>query len=49
MVSIVDRLRQWLDDDTVVYECRNCGRTVEQRQDECPDCSSEEIIRYDCN
>jgi len=35
------RLRQ-----TVVYECRQCGRTVDGDTGRCPVCGTESIARY---
>jgi|GEM_PF-1861283 rubrerythrin len=31
---------------TVVYECRECGRTVDGETDRCPACGTESIARY---
>lgn len=30
-----------------VYECRNCGTSVEKEVDTCPACSSESIVYYE--
>ncbi|OYR77071.1 hypothetical protein DJ84_22200 [Halorubrum ezzemoulense] len=47
MPSLVKRLRHWLATDSVVYECRNCGTTLEDQQNTCPHCGAEDTIRYD--
>ena len=47
MGSLVQRLRDWLDDESVVYECRNCGATVEDPRDSCSVCGTDDIARYD--
>jgi len=47
MVSLVQRLRYWLADESVVYECRNCGTTLDEQQDTCPACGVDDIARYD--
>jgi len=33
--------------DSVLYECRNCGKTLEEEAEECPSCGSEEISKYE--
>lgn len=33
--------------DVVLYECRNCGRTLEAATDECPTCGTAEIAYYE--
>lgn len=32
--------------ETVVHECRDCGRTVDGDTDRCPACGTESIARY---
>lgn len=39
-------LRRLLGEETV-YECRDCGRTLAEGDDACPDCGSEEIAVYE--
>lgn len=29
------------------YECRNCGTALPRGEDECPDCESSEIARFE--
>ncbi|ELZ84483.1 hypothetical protein C455_00082 [Haloferax larsenii JCM 13917] len=33
--------------DSVLYECRNCGYTLEKEAEECPSCCSEDISKYE--
>ena len=33
--------------DVTLYECRNCGRTLEADADECPICGNREIAYYE--
>lgn len=47
MSRLVSRVRSWLADDGVVYECRNCGTTLDAPEDGCPACGAEEIVRYE--
>jgi ribosomal protein L37E len=47
MTSLIRRVRQWLADEAVVYECRRCGTTLDGQQDACSVCGSDEIARYD--
>ena len=34
------------DGSGIVYECRQCGTTVDSEDDVCPDCGSEEIAQF---
>lgn len=47
MVTLVQRLRYWLADEAVIYECRNCGMTLDEHQDTCPACGADDIACYD--
>jgi rubrerythrin len=47
MVSLVQRLRHWFADDPVVYECRNCGTTLDGHHETCPACDTDDVARYD--
>jgi rubrerythrin len=47
MGFLVQRLRHWLAAESVVYECRNCGTTLDGQQDTCHVCDSDGIVRYD--
>jgi len=34
--------------DSALYECRNCGKTLEEQGvEECPECGCEEIAQYE--
>lgn len=33
--------------DVTLYECRNCGRTLEADVDKCPICGNREIAYYE--
>lgn len=41
----VRRLLQ-TDSATVVYECRNCGVTLEDRHETCPECGADGVACY---
>lgn len=46
-MSFFDTVRDHLSDsEPVVWECRNCGTSVESDTERCPGCGSEEIVRY---
>ncbi len=32
---------------TIVYECRNCGTTLDTEATTCPDCESDEVAMYE--
>ncbi|AKH98653.1 MULTISPECIES: zinc ribbon domain-containing protein [Halobacteriaceae] len=46
--TIVDGLKQLVGRgrDTVMYECRHCGTTVDHDADRCPRCDATAIARY---
>lgn len=49
MSTLVTLLRRVFttDPDAVVYECRNCGTTLDDiEQPRCPNCESDEIVRH---
>jgi rRNA maturation endonuclease Nob1 len=29
-----------------LFECRNCGKTLEEEAEECPECGGEDIASY---
>ncbi|NHN42623.1 hypothetical protein G9C85_13430 [Halorubellus sp. JP-L1] len=33
-------------DDDALYECRNCGQTVDTAVEACPNCGANEIAEY---
>jgi rubrerythrin len=42
------KVRRWLfEEETIVYECRNCGTTLMSDQQRCPTCGSTEIVTFD--
>jgi rubrerythrin len=47
-MTLLARVRGLVRDDTI-YECRQCGTTLEADLEECPVCGSGEIVSYDLN
>lgn len=39
--------QQGRGDDTVVYECRRCGTTLDANARTCPYCGPTEIVRFE--
>ena len=39
-------LRLIRSESAVIYECRNCGTTLEDTNTECPNCGSEDHATY---
>lgn len=47
MTAIVTGLKRVIGrSETVLYECRRCGTTVDHDADRCPVCDGEEIACY---
>lgn len=48
MASIISQLREFLDTGTesVVYECRDCGTSVDGEVESCPNCESDRIVTH---
>ncbi|QLG62519.1 zinc-ribbon domain-containing protein [Halorarum salinum] len=46
-MSLPAPLRWLFATDEVVHECRECGVTVEEGAEVCPNCGSTEIARYE--
>lgn len=47
-MSLTDAMVRWLsDDENVIYECRECGTTLESGELRCPHCGSLAIAEYD--
>lgn len=46
MPALRKLLRHVFDSETLRYECRNCGTTLEAKQDRCPECGAEDIATY---
>lgn len=40
---VLDDLRP---EDCEIFECRNCGKTLEEEAEECPECGEEDIASY---
>ena len=47
MSALTDLIRHLVSEDTVLYECRHCGTTLEEREGPCPECESTEIVAYE--
>lgn len=47
MNSIPTLVKRLFDPDETVYECRNCGITVDNETDTCPNCGTDEIAQYE--
>ena len=48
VMSLSAAVRRWLtDEDGLVYECRNCGTTLEATDQQCSTCGSTEIVVFD--
>jgi len=44
---VIDRLRDLFGGgDSLLYECRNCGTTLDDEVEECPSCGKRGIARY---
>jgi len=44
---VIDRLQDLLGGDSwPLYECRNCGTTLDDDAEECPSCGERGIARY---
>ncbi|WP_435158176.1 zinc ribbon domain-containing protein [Haladaptatus sp. DFWS20] len=47
-MSLSAKVRRWLsDDETIMYECRDCGTTLLSTRQRCPNCGSTEIASFD--
>lgn len=46
--DVLRRLKKALlgDDERVVYECRQCGRSLDADRDRCPNCGASEVARF---
>lgn len=47
MSSLASYLRHLLTSETVLYECRNCGETLDDDRADCPACGANEIAEYE--
>lgn len=46
-MTILSRVREFVTDDDIVYECRHCGATLRPEREECPHCGRGETVAYD--
>ncbi|WP_342765900.1 zinc-ribbon domain-containing protein [Haladaptatus sp. DYF46] len=47
-MSLPAVVRQWLaDENGLIYECRNCGTTLDPSDQICPVCGSSQIVEFD--
>jgi rubrerythrin len=44
---VLDRVKSLLDDDDVIYECRDCGTSLGDSAETCTECGSSEIRSFD--
>ncbi len=47
MSTLTNLIRHLVSDDTVLYECRNCGTTLEDPDEPCEECGSTETAAYE--
>jgi rubrerythrin len=45
-MALLSRVRRLIGTDDVVYECRQCGTTLESASDDCPNCGAEDTVQY---
>lgn len=43
---VLERVRRLFAEGTVVYECRDCGTTLDPHADDCEACGSADVARY---
>ncbi len=47
-MGLLDTLRRAVEGEpSILWECRNCGKTLSADAEECSGCGSEEIAFYD--
>lgn len=46
-MTLLARVRSFLDTEEVVYECRRCGTTLHSEHEECPHCEDGRIVAYE--
>lgn len=46
-MPLFGRLRRLIGDGDVVYECRDCGTSLAPERDDCRNCGSDDVVRYD--
>jgi rubrerythrin len=47
MTPLPSLVRNWLGDDEVVHECRNCGTTVDADDSTCLACGASDIVTHE--
>lgn len=45
-MPLLTRVRQLLGEPDVVYECRQCGTTLDPKPDGCRSCGADDVARY---
>ena len=47
-MPLIGRVRKWLGgDDNVIYECRQCGASLDANEWACPSCGLTARVMYD--
>lgn len=46
MPALARLFRHVFGSEIVHYECRNCGTTLEEAQEQCPECGAEDVATY---
>jgi rubrerythrin len=46
MPTLRSLLRHVFSSETVLYECRNCGSTLEAETEQCSECGAFEVASY---
>jgi rubrerythrin len=49
MPALSTLLRHVFGSDSVLYECRNCGTTLEEDAERCPECGAADVATYHLN
>lgn len=45
--SLLEGVKRFLrPSDSELFECRNCGQTLEEEAEECPECGGEDMASY---
>lgn len=46
-MALLTRVREFIGDDEIVYECRRCGTTLGAGTETCPQCGESDIVVYE--
>ncbi len=46
-MTLLTRVRGFISDDGLVYECRHCGTTLESDTVDCPHCGHSDVAVYE--